>query len=154
MNISWTPLLQQFGLTYGLAVDSDASVLEFEFQGLGLVVCPHPRHADRLIAEVDVIEFDDEPEAGQLALLLRVNEAARFEHDWTIVLDGERRVALYTTAPAEGMTIANLEQLITDGIDRALALQAVLDATQDTDAAATTENDRPPGLLAPQFIRG
>jgi hypothetical protein len=70
------------------------------------------------------------------------------------VLDGERRVALYTTAPAEGMTIANLEQLITDGIDRALALQAVLDATQDTDAAATTENDRPPGLLAPQFIRG
>ena len=56
--------------------------------------------------------------------------------------------------PAALMTIAALEQLITDGIDRALALQSVLDATQDADAADITENDQPAGLPPPQFLRG
>jgi hypothetical protein len=154
MNISCTAVLQEFGSAHGLAIDPEASMLEFEFQGLSVIVGPHPVHADRLIAEVDVIEFDDEPDAGQLSLLLRINEAARFEHEWSIVLDGERRVALYTTAPAALMTIAALEQLITVGIDRALALQSVLDATQDADAADITENDQPAGLPPPQLIRG
>ena len=154
MNINWTSLLQQFGSAHGLAIDAEASVLEFEFQGLVVIIGPHPLHTDRLIAEVDVIEFDDEPDARQLSLLLRINEAARFEHDWSIVLDGERRVALYTTALAEGMTIASLEQLITEGIDRALALQGVFDATQDTDKAAPGADDQRASLPPPQFIRG
>lgn len=154
MNPSWTELLQAFASAHGLAVDAEAAVVEFDFQGLGVIIGPHPLHDDRLIAEVDVIEFDIEPEARHLALILQINEAARFEHDWTIVIDGDRRVLLYTTGRSGDMTPATLEQLISEGIDRALALQTLLDAAQESDPAAPGQDAPRADIASPQFIRG
>jgi len=84
----------------------------------------HPLHDDQVLVEVSVATLPVDAPASTLALLLQINEAARFEHDWTLLMDSELTVSLSTRMPVAELGVAALEALMLDGVTRA---QAVVD---------------------------
>lgn len=78
------------------------------------------------------------PPVDQLALLLQINEVARFEHDWAIVLDSAQQVSLTSSTDFSTMSVADLEALMLDGVERAQVLQSMLLQLQDIPMAKDT----------------
>ncbi len=116
MSSPFEVLLQEFATSKGMEMDATSFGLEFECEDVQVFVLQHPLHEDRVLCEVRVAALDEEPGAAVLSLLLQINEAARFEHDWTIVMDGDLEVSLTTTAFLQGMNVAGLEALMLDGV--------------------------------------
>ena len=135
MSSLFDTLLKDFVTAKGLSADDATYGLEFESEGHTVMVVQHPLHEDRLLAEVSVAMLPVNPSADTLAMLLQINEAARFEHDWAIYLDGEQQVSLSTTASLVGLSVGEMEALMLDGVERAQALQALLN---DLDNAGDT----------------
>lgn len=138
MTQAFQTFLQDFAQSKGLSSGDHSIGLEFECEGHSVTLIQHPQQDHRLIADVSVTILSANPPAQQLALLLQINEAARFEHDWTIVLDGNQQVSLSTSANFSAMSVAALETLMLDGVERAQLLQIMLtqllDVPMDDDA--------------------
>lgn len=153
MNYSFDALFREFATAKGFDAGTSAHGLEFECDGVSVWIVPHPLHEDRVLAEVSVLSFDGEPPATLLALMLQINETARFEHDWSIVMDAALDVSLTTSVPLSGLTVAQLESLMLDGVERGQLLQAMLTevlAPQDEAGSPTPM----PESLDPMMLMG
>ena len=146
MSSSFDVLLKEFAASKGMDMDSAAYGLEFECEDTQVFVVSHPLHEDRLLCEVGVASFDELPPASVSSLLLQINEAARFEHDWSIVMDGDWEVGLTTSAALQGLTVAELEALMLDGVERAQVLKGML---QEVIAASSQESTQTSATGAP-----
>jgi hypothetical protein len=127
MNATFDILLNEFAQGQGLEVAPSTRGIEFECEGNRVYIVQHPLHNDHLLAEVTVTAFEEIPPASVLALMMQINEAARFEHDWFIVMDSEWQVNITTSTPLSGLVVAQLEALMLEGVTRAQALQRLLE---------------------------
>jgi len=124
MTDAFEILLKEFAAARGMVVDASVFGLEFDCEGHTVNVVAHPLHDDQVLVEVSVATLPVDAPASTLALLLQINEAARFEHDWTLLMDSELTVSLSTRMPVAELGVAALEALMLDGVTRA---QAVVD---------------------------
>lgn len=140
MTYAFDALLQEFATAKGFDASGSAQGLEFDCEGIQVWIVQHPLHENRLLAEVGVTTWEELPPASVLALVLQINEAARFEHDWSIVMDGSLTIHLSTSVALEGLTLAQLEALMLDGVERGQLLQGLLSEALtpigDADAAS------------------
>jgi Tir chaperone protein (CesT) family len=127
MSQAFHLFIQDFARSKGLPSVDDSMGLEFECEGHSVILVQHPRKATQLMAEVSVTILDANPSAQLLELLLKINETARFEHDWTIVLDPYQQVSLSASADFTAMSEAALEAMMLDGIERAQSLRIFLE---------------------------
>ena len=155
MSTAFETLLREFAVAKGMVGDEPSLGLEFESEGHSVIVIQHPLHPDQVMVEVSVVALDAQPAAAQLAVLLQLNEAARFEHDWTAGMDGAMQVSLCTTAPAASLSVMDLESLMLEGVERAQALAALLgDESLQGDAALGQSSDPALAVHAAQMLRG
>lgn len=145
MNDGFEILLKEFAEARGMVVDASVFGLEFECEGQTVNVVAHPLHDDQALVEVSVASLPIDASPSTLALLLQINEAARFEHDWILLMDPELTVSLSTRVPVAGLGVAALEALMLDGVARAQAVAELLETlTQQNDsAAALSHSDAP-----------
>jgi hypothetical protein len=151
MNTIFNILINEFAQSKGLDIAPSTQGLEFECEDTRVYIVQHPLHNDRLLAEVTVTTFEDEPTASLLALMMQINEAARFEHDWLIVMDPEWQVSLTTSITLPGLNATQLEAWMLDGVNRAQTLQSMLEAG----VSVTDSNDKETSDLNPLLmVRG
>lgn len=134
-------LLNDFATARGMTIEPNSYGLEFESEGHTVMVVEHPLHTDHFLTEVTVATLSTEPPAQALALILQINEAARFEHDWTILLDGEMQVTISTRAALAGLGHGDLEALMADGVGRAQALLGLLNRLDEATGQALPDGD-------------
>ena len=155
MTPAFQILMSEFAASKGLPVEPNAYALEFQSEDQQVIVMPHPARQDHLMVEVAVAELGQDGLGQELApLLLQINEAARFEHEWSIFMDTRMEVTLGTCLASSGLSLAEMEGLIVDGLDRARALRDLLQAqTQQlmgddaAQAALEVPAGEPAGLL-------
>lgn len=135
MNEHFQALIQDFATLKGLAWTPDSLGLNFETETAEVFVLPHPLHEDRALVEVALRQLN-ELDQGRLApLMLQINELARFEHDWRIVMDSEGVVILCTEVALTELRAENLDSVLADGLDRGQALQELLESALQDEAA-------------------
>jgi hypothetical protein len=118
--------------------------LEFVSGDFVVTVLPHPHRPTTLLLEISIraLALDYDPgDAGPLLLLHRLNNAARFEHEWTAMIDEEDMLLLSKTRPLEMTDADALEGEIADGLERARALNELwLDAAERDAGSGTATN--------------
>lgn len=125
-------LLAEFCQSTGLALDDQATALEFAADGHVAVIGSDPRSRDRLLVQVETAGLVLNPE---LALLLhQINNAAMLEHDWVISCGVDGTLRLHTQVMLAHTTDGDLQGLLADGIERAQALAQMLDDLESEDA--------------------
>ena len=158
MNQAFETLLAEFAASKGLPVEPGAYALEFQSEEQQVIVMPHPKLQDHLMVEVGVAELGQDGLGEELAsLLLQINEAARFEHAWSIFMDTRGAVTLGTCHPMGGLGLADVESLIVDGLDRARALLSLLQAQAQQVLDAQRDGEPQPlgpGAGSPTMLRG
>jgi len=147
-------LIRDFLTSRDLPATDTTYGLEFESEGVSVQVVAHPRLSDRLIIDAVVAALAPDAEARLLRLLLEFNDDVRFEHAWQAALDSDTQLIVHTWAPLDGLTLAGLEELMSEGVDQALALRALVQISEEapsgelqSDAAVMTDP-------AAGFIRG
>jgi hypothetical protein len=109
-----------------LKVDSksqgDEVGLTFTAQAHTARVMPHPTQPSALLVEVDVCAVGDTDAAAPL-LMHRLNYLARFSHGWSLAIDADDMVVIYTTRSIARTDAGALEALIVDGLERAGAIE-------------------------------
>ena len=98
--------------------------LEIELDGRIARVLPH---ADEALAVIDVevqsLDGLADGQAAELAMtLLKINQEARFEHGWAIVLDDDEMLSISTTVSMAATAADGLNEWLALGLDRAQAL--------------------------------
>lgn len=156
MSTPFESLMQELAASHGMVADAAPLGLEFSCEGLTVLLLPHPLHPERLLAEVEMAPLTAPLTVPLLSLVLQVNELARFEHDWQIVMDAEQHFSLSRSAALPGLTLAELEALLQDGLDRAQSLQALLQSAAEgnpgDDEETGAEAPLLAGGLAPAFM--
>lgn len=124
VSTSFVALIQAFQAFVKVEVNhlDDPIGLEFSAQGHTVRVMPHPTQASALLVEVDVCAVGD-PNAAAPLLMHRINYAARFTHGWSVAIDADDEVVIYTTRAIARTDAGALEALMVDGIERATAIQ-------------------------------
>jgi hypothetical protein len=153
MPLNFQDFIKEFAQSKGLDSDEQSIGLEFECEGHSVTLFQHPKHEHFLMADVSVAILSAHPPVEQLALLLQINEVARFEHDWAIVLDSAQQVSLTSSTDFSSMSVADLEALMLDGVERAQVLQSMLMQLQDIPMAKDTASAQSPGADG-MMIRG
>ena len=108
-----------------LPADLDPMGLELEVEGRMARVMAHSDDSLAVVG-VDVRSLNEVDDAllGAVGLaLLRLNQEARFEHGWAIVLDEDDRLSITTTVVMAQTASQALNEIIADGLDRAASLQ-------------------------------
>lgn len=151
MNEHFQALIQDFAKLKGLDWTPDSLGLSFETETSEVFVLPHPLHEDRALVEVALRQLN-ELDQGRLApLMLQINELARFEHDWRIVMDAEGVVLLCADAALTDWRAENLESVLADGLERGQALQDLLESALQEEAATGMAGLNPEGAA---MLRG
>ena len=118
--------------------------LEFVSGDFVVTVLPHPHRPKTLLLEIAIRALaldDDAREVGPLLLLHRLNNAGRFEHGWTAMIDEEDMLLITTTRPLDITDAAVLEEEIADGLERARTLNELwLDAGERDAGAGSVTN--------------
>ena len=155
MNSAFQVLLKEFSVSKGITAEGSSYGLEFECEGHTVMVIQHPSDDAYLMLDVSVIALDPEPPAAQLAMMLQMNEAARFEHGWSAVMDSDMQVSVAASEPLQGLTIARLESLMLEGVERAQALAAILlDEVFDENSPPAESQIATRGEASVQMLRG
>jgi len=130
MTEQFVSLLQDFIRHTGLPAQASAVGVTWSCETFTVCVLPHPRREEQLIVDAEVGPMDPEvPNREALLLLLhQVNDAARFEHDWFITIDGESKLRVQCTREVGRTTAVDLEALLVECVDRAEALDALITA--------------------------
>ena len=134
----------------------DGGVLKIEINGREAAVLPAllPSGAEAAEVVVSVCGFeagDAWDEVEVLSLLHRVNAAAWPRHGWLASVDDEHEVVIRYLLPLEGISLAEWEPLVAEGLDRAASLQGLLQELSDAPA------DQAPGFaseLPASMIKG
>lgn len=143
----------------------DPMGLELEVEGRMTRVMSHSE--DHLaVVEVDVRSLSDVDDAhlGAVSLaLLRLNQEARFEHGWVIVLDDDDLLSITTTVVMAQTASQTLNEIIAEGLDRAASLEQAVAGMIDPAVAALRAGESggeigdfsgSSGIGSPGFIRG
>lgn len=142
-NPAFTALLQSFlQLTGNPLGDAEKSLgLEFSSGDHAARIAPHPLRDTLLFIEIDVRELSQEEAIGNprgLFMLHRLNEAARFEHDWTASIDADDMLILSALFPIAEMDGRFLQNLLIEGLDLAGSLTSLW---KEADAAELPGED-------------
>lgn len=123
-STSFVALIQAFKTFVNVEMASlhDPVGLEFTAQGHTARVLPHPTKPSGLLVEIDVCAVGDANAAAPL-LMHRLNYMARFTHAWSVAIDADDEVVIYTTRAIANTDAGALETLIVDGFERAAAIQ-------------------------------
>jgi hypothetical protein len=103
----------------------DPMGLELEVEGRMARVMAHSDDS-LAVVEVDVRSLHEIDDAllGAVGLaLLRLNQEARFEHGWTIVLNEDDLLSITTTLMMAQTTSQALNEIIAEGLNRAASLE-------------------------------
>ena len=118
-------ILKSFGsLGVEVASEVDPLGLEFESEGRIVRVLPHTDAALAVLqAEVSSLEDADELSLARIAILmLRLNDEARFEHQWQITLDVDDRLCISMQINIAETNAEQLAELLQEGLERAAML--------------------------------
>ncbi len=124
---SFQALMETFASLSGVAAVQDSLGLELQAGPHTARVMPDAVHPEQLVIEVDVGPAADAP-AAALALLHRINHMARFRHGWWVSLDMDDHIVMHTTRALARTDAGALETLLTDGLERAVALNGMWQA--------------------------
>jgi hypothetical protein len=116
----------------------DPMGLELEVDGRMARVMAHSDDS-LAVVEVDVRSLNevDDAHLGAVGLaLLRLNQEARFEHGWAIVLDEDDLLSISTTVVMAQTASQALNEIISEGLDRAASLQEAVAGMIDPAVAA------------------
>ena len=110
-------------------------------------------HTDDSLAvvEVDVLGLYDcgDEELGTVSVaLLKLNQEARFEHGWAIVLDEQDRLSITSTVVMASTAAQALNELVADGLERAQALAEAVSAMVDPALRQVREDEANTGTSA------
>ena len=123
-NAQFRALIQDFCTEAGLAMSNDTLGIEFEVEGHVTLIVPDPRNATRMLIDVSVLTLP-QARADLLLTLHQLNHAARLEHDWVITIDVADRLCLHSQREIATCHAADLQSLLSEGIERAQALQGL-----------------------------
>ncbi len=148
-------ILRSFS-SLGVEVASEVDPLGLEFESEGRIVRVLP-HTDPTLAvlqaEVSSLEGADELSLARIAILmLRLNDEARFEHQWQIVLDADDRLHISLQINISETNAEQLADLLQEGLERAAMLgDSLHELTALVAEAATPEADH---LGSSGLVRG
>lgn len=139
MNPLFHSLVAEFAVSRNLPFAKDVIGLEFDCENVGVWVMPHPVYSDHALVEATVTVMNHLQQAQVAPYLLQVNESARFEHGWTIVMDPEGQVLVSSSLPLQGTTLAEFENALAEGVDQAQALAQTIDLMAQMEAEGPSE---------------
>lgn len=110
----------------------EGGVLRVEIEGREAAVLPASmpdgEEAVEIVVAVGPLPAADIwDEVDALSLLHRLNAAAWPRHSWLAALDEDDRVVLRRLVPLNGLTAAELDPWLAQGLDRAASLRGLLD---------------------------
>ena len=117
-------LIEEFAAEAGLVMQDDSLGIEFEVEGHVTLIVPDPRRSSRMLIDVSVLSLPD-VQADLLRVLHQLNHAARLEHDWVITINSADRLCLHTQCEIAACKASDLQSLLSEGIERAQALQTL-----------------------------
>lgn len=141
MKTPFNILMQDFLSGKGMDYSEDARGLEFESDGVGVYITQHPLHDHLALLEATVVVFTELEQSRWAPLMLQINEAARFEHDWSLVMDQAGQVVLFTTLPLAGTTVAQVELALSDGVERAQTFSNMINELVQTEVVSLTSGE-------------
>ena len=141
MKTPFNILMQEFLSGKGMDYSEDARGLEFESDGVGVYITQHPLHDHLALLEATVVVLNELEQSRWAPLMLQINEASRFEHDWSLVMDQAGQVLLFTTLPQAGTTVAQVEQSMTDGVERAQSMSNMINELVQTEVVSPTSGE-------------
>lgn len=137
-----------------LPPDFDPQAIEIEIDGRKLRLLAHEEPTQALL-EVDVcgLSPDQLLSADLLQLLHRLNHEARFVHGWIAIIDDSDGLLVSRTLPSDTASPQQLTAWVQEGLDRAVALEALLNrefgqSDSPTEPLAPTLGRAGPDILA------
>ena len=124
-------LITRFAQARGMLTEPASSVrgLEFESEsGLVARVRPHPQDEGRLMIDIEILTLEDvvlQANNDAVVALHQLNYAARFEHDWMIVIDDDSVLTIGTSLDVAHLDDSALESHLAEGVERAQALHTL-----------------------------
>lgn len=127
---SFEKLLESFldSLGHDLLAGKGSGGFEFQSGDFIVRVFSDSSEPERIVVEVDVRQLET-PETANAPLLLmlhRLNEAARPAHFWSATIDEKDLLLLSTSLPLVGVDAVRLQELVSEALDRAESLAALV----------------------------
>lgn len=141
MSHLYQTFIQEFMISKGLEYSDHALGLEFECDETGVLIMQHPLHHDQVLIEATVAPMNRLQQAQVAPLLLQLNEEARFEHAWSVVMDMEGQVFLWSSFALQGALLSQLEEYIAEGVERARVLSNMLNLLADETASGSIQDE-------------
>jgi hypothetical protein len=144
-------LIIQFAQARGMPAEQVGSVrgLEFESEsGLVARASPHPQDEGRLMIDIEILTLEDavlQARNDAVLALHQLNYAARFEHDWMIVIDDGSVLTIGTSLDVAYLDDSALESHLAEGVERAQALRTLW---QELVSSAGNADDTEPAQTA------
>lgn len=140
---SFEKLLEAFidSLGHDLSAAKGSSGFEFGSGDLTLRVFPDSTNPEMLVIEVDVRQLDvvETLNAPLLLILHRLNEAARSAHPWSATVDENDLLLLSAMRPISEVDAVGLQMLVSDALDRAESLAALVEQFSSSPSSQSTE---------------
>lgn len=96
---------------------------------------------ERIVVEADVrpLEATQIDNAPLLLMLHRLNEAARTAHFWSSTIDEKDLLLLSTSLPLVGVDAVSLQELVSEVLDRAESLAALVEQFSSSTSSQSTK---------------
>ena len=115
----------------------------FEFQSgdFTVRVFSDSSEPERIVVEADVrpLEATQIDNAPLLLMLHRLNEAARTAHFWSSTIDEKDLLLLSTSLPLVGVDAVSLQELVSEVLDRAESLAALVEQFSSSTSSQSTK---------------
>jgi hypothetical protein len=115
----------------------------FEFQSgdFTVRVFSDSSEPERIVVEADVrpLEATQIDNAPLLLMLHRLNEAARTAHFWSSTIDEKDLLLLSTSLPLVGVDAVSLQELVSEVLDRAESLAALVEQFSSSKSSQSTK---------------
>ncbi len=115
----------------------------FEFQSgdFTVRVFSDSSEPERIVVEADVrpLEATQIDNAPLLLTLHRLNEAARTAHFWSSTIDEKDLLLLSTSLPLVGVDAVSLQKLVSEVLDRAESLAALVEQFSSSTSSQSTK---------------
>jgi hypothetical protein len=140
---SFEKLLEAFldSLGHDLSGAKGSSGFEFGSGDFTVRVFPDSTNPEILVIEVDVRQLDvsETLNAPLLLMLHRLNEAARSAHPWSATIDENSLLLLSAMRPISEVDAVVLQMLVSDALDRAESLAALVEQFSSAPSSQSTE---------------
>jgi hypothetical protein len=126
-NPRFEALLAAFAARMGLPAPREGVGLELQSDDLTVRVLADTEDDDLLRVEVDIASAQG-ASASALALLHRINHAARLNHDWQVSLDDDDLIVMHALRSLAETDAVALEAMLDVALERSSALQTLWQA--------------------------